>query len=224
MNSTPGKTEPGEQRNMPHVPAERTAARSVLAPVPILQGVWELNARCVSLLAEAARAPASDDFALLRYVRDALLKASPETQARAARKPFLLLDMQFSNIGWWQAVVNCPARAPLLPSERGHFPSSRGRALARATLSVAWHGLRADKYAHCRLGMLPAVGAVVQALSLTELERLAERRFRFLRPRWEDRPAVWLQLLESAATADFRPAREFNIRALQLLVGGLLSP
>ena len=72
--------------------------------------------------------------------------------------------------------------------------------------------------------MLQAVAALLQSVSLTELERLAERRYRFLRPRWEDRPAVWHQLLESAATRDYRDAREFNIRGLQLLVGELLVP
>jgi hypothetical protein len=33
--------------------------------------------------------------------------------------------------------------------------------------------------------MFPSVAAVLQGLPLTELERLAERHHRFLRPRWE---------------------------------------
>jgi hypothetical protein len=142
-------------------------------------------------------------------------------RTRAARKPFLLLDMEFANAEWWQTVRR-PSRSPPLPPLRGQFPRSSARALARATLSAAWHALRADRHVQLRFGMLPAVAGIIETLGLTELERLAEKRYRFLRPRWDDRPGVWRHLLESVATADFRRGREFNLRALQLLIGELL--
>lgn len=149
---------------------------------------------------------------------------TPETRTRAARKSFLLLDMEFANLSWWQVLATRPSRFPPLPPWRGRFPRAGARALARATLSVAWHGLRADPHAHWRLGMLPAVATVLGSLSLTELEHMAQRQYRYLRPRWEDRPVVWRHLLQSAASPDYRRARDFNIRGLQLLVGDLLAP
>jgi len=228
MNSS-GKPEaekrPPPQR-VPDAPSTRRApvrSEAEAPAIPLLQPIWELNIRCLSLLAETAEGALGDAFPLVRQIRESLIAMNPEIRNRAARKSFLLLDLEFSNLNWWQTVVSHPSRSPPLPAWRGRFPRASARALARATLSVVWHGLQADRYARCRFGMLPAVAALLQSVSLTELERLAERRYQFLRPRWEDRPAVWRQLLESAATTDYRRAREFNIRGLQLLVGELLA-
>jgi hypothetical protein len=207
---------PGVGRSEPRTAAEPHS-------LALLQPIWELNARCLRLLAEDAGTSPADSFPLVRHIRDALLTQSSETQTRAARTSFLLLDLEFSNLNWWQTVVTRPSHSPALPAWRGRFSRAGGRTLARGALSVAWHALRADPRAHCRFGVLPAVGAVLESLSLAQVERLGERHYRFLRPRWEDRPDVWRQLLEGAATADYRRTRDFNIRGLQLLLGVLLG-
>jgi hypothetical protein len=73
------------------------------------------------------------------------------------------------------------------------------------------------------LGISPCVAEILTALSLADLDLIAERRFRSLRPRWEDRPALWRKLLHSGESADFRRGREFILRSLQLLAGELLA-
>jgi hypothetical protein len=88
---------------------------------------------------------------------------------------------------------------------------------------LAWHSVRADVNASCLLGISSAVAATLASFSLTELDRIAARRFRHVRPRWEDRPIVWRQLLLSASTGDARQTRDAHLRALQLLTGELLS-
>lgn len=190
-------------------------------PAPFLQPIWELNARCLGLLAECARKEPADTFPLLRHVRIPILGMTSEMRSRAARQSFLLLDMEFANSKWWRTLRQASRSRPL-PPWQGQFPRAKARALARATLSATWHGLRGDRHARFRMGMAPEVAEVIEALSLTELERLAEKAYRFLRPRWVDRPEVWLHLLESAATGDYRRAREFNVRGLQLFLGELL--
>ena len=47
-------------------------------------------------------------------------------------------------------------------------------------------------------------------LSLTDIDTIVERRFQHVRPRWEDRPAVWERLLLTAESEDFRRTRDFN--------------
>jgi hypothetical protein len=115
-----------------------------------------------------------------------------------------------------------PIRPAPLPSWRGSFPRGAAVPLARATLMFAWHSLRADRNAACLLGMSSAVSEAIAALSLTDIDRVVDRRFRHLRPRWEDRPAVWRQLLQAAQSTDIRRTRDVNLRGLQLLVGEML--
>jgi hypothetical protein len=143
-------------------------------------------------------------------------------RARAAYKTFLLLDLEFANAAWWQMVTSHPARPAPPPSWQGSFPRGPAVQLARATIMLAWHSLRAHRNAACLLGLTPAVAEVIAALSLTDIDRIVDRRFRYLRPRWEDRPAVWRQLLQAAQSPDIRRTRDVNLRGLQLLVGEML--
>ena len=58
---------------------------------------------------------------------------------------------------------------------------------------------------------------------LDEIDRIAQKRFRHVRPRWDDRPAVWRRLLLAAETDDEKLMHEVNLHGLQLLAGELLS-
>jgi hypothetical protein len=192
------------------------------ASVGILRPLRELNERCIDLLVQAARTERPDAFPVVIRLRETLRLLSPEMRARAAHKTFLLLDMEFSNDRWWQTVRSHPNRPAPLPSWRGSFPRLPATQLARATVMLAWHSLRAHRNAICLLGMSPAVAEVLSGLSLTDIDRIVDRRTRHLRPRWEDRPAVWRQLLQAAQTTDIRRTRDVNLRGLQLLVGEML--
>jgi hypothetical protein len=68
----------------------------------------------------------------------------------------------------------------------------------------------------------PEVARIIASFSLTELDRVVDRRFRYVRPRWEDRPAAWRALLLSAQSDDARRTREVNLRMIQLMAGDLL--
>jgi hypothetical protein len=82
--------------------------------------------------------------------------------------------------------------------------------------------VRADPAGSCLLGVSTEVARIIASFSITELDWAVERRFRYLRPRWEDRPAVWRALLLSAQRGDIRRSREVHLRALQLITGELL--
>jgi len=200
------------------VSLEASAARAQL-----LQSVREANARCIEMLVHAARTEPRDRFPLVNHLRSLLRELTPDIRGRAADTPLLLVDMQLSNAEWWAHLQAHPNRTPPLPAGRGNFPRASAVPLGRATLMLAWHGVRSDPVGCCLLGVGPEVARIMASFSLTELDRAVERRFRYVRPRWEDRPAAWRALLLAAQTGDARRIREVNLRAIQLMTGDLLA-
>jgi len=184
--------------------------------------IHEINDRALELLAQSARLGSPGAFPLVVQLRDLFIGLTPEVRARASRRAFLLVDMEFANTGWWQTVAIRRGRSPPPPTRRGSFPRASAIKLARSTLMLAWYRVRAGEHAACLLGMTPAVSELIAGLSLSGIDQIVERRFRHIRPRWEDRPVVWRELVESAQTADIRRAREFDARGLRLIAGELL--
>ena len=95
--------------------------------------------------------------------------------------------------------------------------------LARAALILLRHSIHSNAGEACLLGVHPMVAEIIGAFSMSEIERVAERRDRNVRPRWEDRPAVWHELIQAACSPDIRRTREFSLHGLQLLAGDLLQ-
>lgn len=189
-----------------------------------LAPLHEVNERCLTLLAETARQQKHGTSSLVIALRRPLLAMTPEARARASRRAVLLLDMAFRDRLWWVGARAHPRRATRTLLEHDVFPAPSARYLARATLVLAWHSVRADRTAAgALLGVSCAVAEIIAGLSLEELDLIAERRFRSLRPRWEDRPALWRKLLLSVESSDYRREREFNLLSLKLVIGELLS-
>lgn len=192
--------------------------------LPMFRPLYDVNERCINVLVDAARKNCAETPSLVRRLRGILRAMTASSRARAAQCPLLLVDMQFANAQWWQAAKDYSIRPAALPSLWGAFAREEGVPLARITLMLAWHSVRSDRYAACLVGISPAVAEIISNLPITKIDDIAERCFRALRPRWEDRPAVWRELLLLAHDEDFRRARDFNLYSLQLLTGKLLSP
>jgi len=96
--------------------------------------------------------------------------------------------------------------------------------LARATVTVVWHAVHADVEMACVfLGVSRRVANTLGALQLTQIDRVAERHFRRLRPRWSDQPALWRELLLNAHAGNSLASRDFNLHVLQLIAGSSLT-
>lgn len=183
--------------------------------------VHDVNERCIEMLAQIARGDRPDSVMLVLQLKDMLTALKPESRARAARRSLLLTDLQFSNTPWWRSARDHPARAVPPPAGCGAFPKPAALQLARATLMVTWHSLRSSARSAVLLGVQPAVSEIIAGLTLSEIEILVERRFRHVRPRWEERPTIWRALLSAATSGDFRKIRDFNLYSLQLVTGEL---
>ncbi len=207
-----------------HRRKELQAAAQAFPALHRLHEVHEVNRCFIELLQHSARTDRPAVHPLVAELREILLRMTPESRARAARRPFLLVDMEFDNGTYWRQVQN-PTRSESSPERRGMFPRAGAVHLARVALTLAWHSVRADPHAaRVCLGMRAPVSDIMGRLSLTDIARIAERRFHDVRPRWEDRPDLWRKLLLAARSSDFRRTLYVNLRGLQLVGGPVVKP
>ncbi|MEP7245435.1 MAG: hypothetical protein ABI885_17415 [Gammaproteobacteria bacterium] len=202
----------------------RTTAPSASPHRFPFSALYDVNERCIELLVHAARSSQSVPFALVSQVREELRNLDPEARRRTASHGFLLIDLEFGNVEWWQAALAQPQRTLRAPAWRGSFERRAGISLTRSTLMFVWHSLRADRdAARVLLGLAAPVAELLRALPLPALDPIAERYFRHLRPRWHERPALWRLLLKSAAAGDPAAQHGFDVLGLQLIGGELLE-
>jgi hypothetical protein len=176
------------------------------------------------MLVSTARQEKTPSFALVSELRELLKSADRSMRQRAAQVSFLLVDMEFGNPDFWHVVCSHPGQQLKTPQWRGAFPRGSGIQLAHATLMLAWNSLRTDPAtARILLGMAQSVGDLIAHLKFDEIDRIAHKRFRHVRPRWDDRPAVWRRLLLAAQSDDAKLLGAVNLHALQLLTGELLA-
>ena len=181
-------------------------ARDVLAVLS------EINETFVRLLADRAVLTDETRTDFIGALRELLCRSDAPT--KAAHAPVLLLDIGFHDPDWWTVLAREPSRMAALG--RSPFPREDAVELSRATLMLAWHLSRAD-LASCLilLGLSLPVARIVGTLRPKQIDQIAESHYARLRPRWEDRPSVWQQLLSGTET-DQASMRTFAIRALEL--------
>jgi hypothetical protein len=191
----------------------------VTHPAPL----YEVNVRCLEALVRAAQGAEDGGLPLVNTLRDLLMSLNPDAYRRVAHRAVLLTDIQFSNDAWWRSAAENPRRPAPLATWHGSFPRKLAIPLARATLTLSWHALRASPADAVLLGIGAPVADLIATLSLTDIENLAELRFRHVRPRWEDRPEVWRTLLQEGISPDYRKAQDFSIYLVQLLTAELMQ-
>lgn len=173
----------------------------------------DVNETFINLLVTVARRSEQMPGPFFERLRDPLRSAAGKAKLIAKRAPLLLLDINFDDIIWWNAVARDPAsgvtdQSPLVPAQDAIE-------LCRAALTLVWHLSRADLPGCLVLaGLSRPVAQTVGSLGLKQIHQIAECQYRSLRPRWEARPALWLGLL--ANTEGDVSARTFAIRALQI--------
>lgn len=195
----------------------KSNTKDALAPI------CEINEQCLQMLVHVARQAHTAPEPFLHHLFTLIAPMDPASLATTAGFPFLLVDFGFCDLPWWQGIAAGHRRSPKDFAWLVPFPRAMATKLARATLTLAWHTVRTDGEAtRVLLGISPSVAGHIASLRLQDIDRVAERHFRHLRPRWEDRPAVWRQLLACARETDVNAAHEFVLHALQLTAANAL--
>lgn len=177
--------------------------------------IAELNAQLLELLRARAAGGGAGDMAPPLVTLAPLLQRLGEPAIQAlARCPYLMLDAGFSRPDYWGGAVNEQVDtrgggwlAPIIDPD-----------MVRRAVVLGWHLARANPYAaRLSLGMTPHCARLIARMRLRDLELLVGRRATSSRLRWEDRPAVWHQLLEAAVAGSIGRLEALQLRGLQLL-------
>ena len=184
-----------------------------------LDFVYALNDRSLQVLQELS-ASGSETFEIVSAFRELWVKLDESARHRAAKCPFLLVEMRFDSVKWW--------REPMAPEQsaapQASFPKEAARELCVEALTLAWHTARSDpRVAAQALGVLPAVAGIIASLGPRDVQRIALRQSHELRPRWNNNPGFWQQLLLTAIAGNEAFLSEFYLHGLQLLGADLLG-
>jgi hypothetical protein len=186
---------------------------------PGLQGqLAEINAQLLESLRRRAHVAAGAAHAPLIAELAPLWKRLGEPALHAlARCPYLLFDAGFGRPEYWAGAVHEASEL-----RDGGLTQVIEPDLVRRTVMLGWHLARANPFAaRMSLGMTPQCARLIAAMRLRELEMLVERRAIQCRLRWEDRPMVWRQLLEVAATGSLAQLEALRFRGVQLMAADL---
>jgi hypothetical protein len=182
-----------------------------------LESVVAVNEQVLALLCEQCRVPEAQP-SLLRDVSSLMLNLDTSALRCAAASAVLLVDAQFADARLWsEAIVGAVNdRPPFSPA--AFFTVDGTVAVMRLVMTHAWHLARSEPAAaRLLLGLSAANLAVIGGCTLSRLTQLAETRTQWLRPRWETRPRVWCNLLQTACAGDSRAVERLRVRGLQLL-------
>jgi len=185
--------------------------------------LYRANERYMELLMDMARHDATPMFSLVGDIREELVGLDPASKLRVAQRSYLLIDFRFKDEPWWQAARSGTDESPI-EMWSSHFPRGAAVEVARRVLTLAWTaaGLRSSRLGS-QSGLTSGVAEIVRAMTLEEMERIAERYVACMRPRWEERIAIWRRLLEAARKEDSQTLQSIDLHGAQLLAIELMS-
>ena len=181
---------------------------------------YQLNQRAFRLVRDMAARPDVSDWPLFAQDRGLWSQLDAGAIERAARFPFVILDVHFTDAEWWRGVI-AGSEASATPQD---WPPQVSEHLMSETLIFAWHTAKWDhRVARLSLGMLPAVAESIAALTPQQLATISGQYSGALRLRWHDYPDFWTHLLGAARGDDQEALAEIHLHAKLLLCGELVS-
>jgi hypothetical protein len=175
---------------------------------------FQLNLRSFGLVRDMAAR--SGNWPLIGHDRALWSELDAGAIERAARFPFVVLNVHFTDVEWWCSDSK--------PPEVSHWPETVSEPLMGELLVFAWHTVKWDRrVARLALGMVPGVAEFIAALTPHQLDRIAADNCRALRLRWQDDAAFWTRLLEAARDDDEETLADIHLHAKLLLSGELIG-
>jgi hypothetical protein len=181
----------------------------------------ELNAQCLELLSDQARAQPLHGSACLRSIAEIWPTLDAGARRRAASCPYLLVDTGFSDPTRWcwfeDRQVNDLAPKPYKPS---FFTVPKASALTQQVFMYAWHLAQShDVTAQILLGIPLHCTHLISGCTLPRIHELAEQHPDWIRPRWLNQVKVWRSLLLAAASGEVVALENARMHGLQIIAG-----
>jgi hypothetical protein len=187
--------------------------------------VYRLNERCLDLLSAVAVNDIPCELAGIAQHRELWSGLDAEAVKRAARFPFVILDVHFTEATWWRQVMISKDASATTSTRDDPWPAKLAEPLMQETLIFAWHSVKWDRrVARLSLGMSSDVAEIIAGLSPRELAEISRRHSSALRMRWQDKADFWSHLLRAARNGDGDTLEEIHLHAKLLLCGELISP
>ena len=167
------------------------------------------------------RGPTSEDFANVRALNKAFLKATSDLPRqklqRLAASPFLLFSFREDDDEWWDDVLNDDPQQDLMSTAT--VASNEIRKLQSAGLGFLWQLARRNPYA-ARIVSAATINWC-EKLSAQTLVILLDRvatRGDLITSRLQDDEGTWSRLLDSGTSAERRVRYSSQLSALQTML------
>lgn len=182
-----------------------------------LASLEEVNEQVLALLRAQCMADVTQ-ASLIREVSGLLLNLDAASMRRAAASAVLLVDAGFADGLRWSDTIVGAVNDRQQPGPAPFFTVDGAVGVMRLVMTHAWHLARSEPMAaRLLLGVSVTNMSVIGGCTLSRLIRLAEARTQWLRPRWENRPRIWRDLLRTAEEGENGAAERMRARGLQLL-------
>jgi hypothetical protein len=193
---------------------------AALARAEACESLVELNAQCLELLSDQARAQPPHGNTCLRQIAEIWPALDAGARRRAASCPYLLLDAGFSDPTRWcwfeDRQVNDLAPTPY----KSFFTVPRASAVTQQVFMYAWHLAQSDDVtAQILLGIPLHCNHLISGCTLPRIHELAEQHPDWIRPRWLDQVKVWRHLLLAAASGEVVALENARMHGLQIIAG-----
>ncbi len=188
-----------------------------------LELVYQLNERALKLLSDAVTNNTADWPVSVRH-RELWLALAVDVTHRAARFPFVIVDVHFTDQAWWRSASVSPEGIERGGLDNTCWSREVSERLMSETLVFAWHTAKWDRrVARLTFGMLPEVADVIAALTPQQLAVLPARLSGALSLRWQGEPDFWRRLLAAARDVDEESLADIHLHGQLLLSGALLA-
>ena len=187
--------------------------------------VHQLNEHCLELLAGVAAADGGSELPLVSANRDLWAQLKPDARKRAALLPFVIVDLYFADVAWWQRAIAAPASTSHEPDFTTWLPCELSERLVQETLMFAWQMARSDRTAaQVSFAMQSTVAAMIGQLTPGQVRAIASRVSRDIHVRWEQNGRFWRELLFAAESGNDEAIAELHLHAKLQLLGPLIYP
>jgi hypothetical protein len=202
------------------VVVEFATQMAALARAEANDSLVELNAQCLELLSDQARAQPSHGNSCLRQVAEIWPTLDADARRRAASCPYLLVDTGFSDPTRWRRFENRQIHDVAPTAFKSFFTVPRAPAVTQQVFMYAWHLAQShDLTAQILLGVPLHCTHLISGCTLPRIHELAEQNPDWMRPRWPNQVRIWRELLTAAASGEVIALENARMHGLQIIAG-----